>query len=109
DPIGTSAFKRLQNNNSEFSPVVLQTMANIATRHFGYLMLAESGCNAQHLASIDCNQTRLEKVIGLARSRAIKGRAGFEDQHQFIDARFAQTCWKKYLRLRAWMSSRVEN
>ncbi|PHS63685.1 MAG: hypothetical protein COB09_10600 [Thalassobium sp.] len=109
DPIGTSAFKRLQNNNSEFSPVVLQNMANIAARHFGYLMLAESGCNAQHLASIDCNQTRLEKAVGLARSRAIKGRSGFEDQHQFVDARFAQTCWKKYLRLRAWMSSRVEN
>ena len=108
-PVSTNHFNKLQNNNLEFSPQTLRMMANIATRHFGYLMLAESGCNAKHLASMDFSQTRLEKAVGLARSRAIKGRAGFEDQQQFVDARFAKTSWRKYLALRAWMTNQVEN
>ncbi len=107
EPIGTKNFKRKQDENRQFSEGQLIRIANEATRHFGYLLLAEAGNNAAHLASVDCSQIRLNKALGLAQMRAIKGRAGYENQSQYVDVRFAQTTWKKYLRLRQWMSAKL--
>lgn len=107
-PINTSGFSFLRDKNKYFSTKQLKTLANHATRHFGYLLMAETGSNAQHLASIDCKQLRLDKAIGLSRTRAIKGRSEFEDQDQFVDTRFAQTTWRQYLNLSEWMAQHVE-
>lgn len=99
---------RLKNNNSHFFQSDLIELANYATRHMGYLLLAEAGNNATHLASINCHTIKLDKAIGLASTRAIKGRAGFEEQEQLVDLRFAQTTWKQYVNLRDWMTQQLE-
>lgn len=109
EPIKTESHKRKQDNNRRFSEYTLICMANEAARHFGYLLLAEAGNNAAHLASVDFGKVRLDKALGLAQTRAIKGRAGYEDQTQYVDLRFAQTTWKKYLQLRHWMSAKLEH
>lgn len=82
-------------------------MANQATRHFGYLLLAEAGSNASTLATVDCSQARLHKELGASRLLAVKGRAGYEQQDQFVDRRFTKTVWKRYLELREWMVQRL--
>lgn len=107
-PISSKGFKRMQNNNRHFPQSALRELANYATRHFGYLLLAETGGNASHLGSINCQKMRLDKVVGLATTRAIKGRAGYEQQEQHVDIRFAQTTWKQYLKLRDWMCRQLE-
>lgn len=106
--INLSGFSALRDRNKSFGYTQLRTIANHATRHFGFLLLAESGANAQHLASIDCTKTRLNKALGVAGSRAIKGRSNYEEQEQFVDIRFASTTWKQYLRLRTWMTKHVD-
>lgn len=106
-PISTKHFKRLQDNNRHFSQNALRDLANHATRHFGYLLLAEAGNNAAHLASINCHTVKLDKAMGLASTHAIKGRAGFEEQEQLVDPRFAQKTWKQYIKLRNWMSQKL--
>lgn len=107
-PLEDKVFRRRRENNRQFSTSTRLAMANFATRHFGYLLLAESGNNAAHLTSIDCQKVRLDKALGLASTRAIKGRAGFEEQEQHVDLRFAQTAWKEYLNLRNWMAKQIE-
>lgn len=107
-PNSNSGFAQHQKNNRQFSHNTLREMANHATRHFGYLLLAAAGNNAAHLASINCNQLRLDKALGLASTRAIKARAGFEDQEQHVDLHFAQTIWKQYLKLREWMAQQLQ-
>lgn len=107
-PIKTANFLRLKNNNRHFNLSELRELANHATRHFGHLLIAESGCNAAHLASIDCEMSRLDRAVGLAKARAIKGRASFEKQNQYVDVRFAQTTWRHFLKLRDWMSLQLE-
>lgn len=108
-PIKTNGFKRKQDNNLHFNEATLRELANHATRHFGYLLIAESGSNAAHLSSIDCQKIRLEKAVGLATTRAVKGRAGFERQEQHVDLRFAQTTWRQYVRLRDWMNQQLDD
>lgn len=107
-PIKANAFRLLQSNNRHFSQSALRDLANHATRHFGHLLMAETGNNATHLASINCQKIRLDKAVGLATTRAIKGRAGFEQQEQHMAPRFAHTTWKQYLKLRAWMTEKLE-
>ncbi|PUA27430.1 MAG: hypothetical protein B0W54_12680 [Cellvibrio sp. 79] len=108
-PMPHSQFVTLRENNLRFSPSELRILANHATRHFGYLLLGEAGNNASHLASINCQHDRLDKALGLASTRAIKGRAGYEKQYQFVDTRFAQTTWRQYVRLRHWMTRQLES
>lgn len=98
---------RRQRNAQAFAEADLKYMANLATRHFGYLLLAEAGSNASTLATVDCSQTRLDKELGASRLLAVKGRAGYEQQDQFVDRRFTQTVWKRYLELREWMVQRL--
>lgn len=109
NPIKGTAFKALQDNNRSFSKGSLIELANHSTRHFGYLLLAEAGCNADHLASIDFDEARLNKALGLSQTRAIKSRAGFEDQDQFVDVRFVNTTWKQYRRLRDWKIAHLDS
>ena len=99
----SSSYKIRQRNAQVFSEAELKYMANLATRHFGYLLLAEAGSNASTLATVDCSQTRLDKELGTSRLLAVKGRAGYEQQDQFVDRRFTKTVWKRYLELRKWM------
>ncbi|QEY11901.1 hypothetical protein [Cellvibrio sp. KY-YJ-3] len=107
-PVKGNSFNRMKKNNRQFSPDTLLAMANFATRHFAHLLLAEAGNNTAHLGSIDCNNVRLDRDLGRASTRAIKGRAGFEEQKQHVDLRFAQTIWRQYLKLRNWMSKQIE-
>ncbi len=107
-PINPDSFKRLQENNRKFSQCTLHELANHATRHFAHLLMAETGNNAAHLVSIDCQNIRLDRAVGLATTRAIKGRACFEQQEQHVDLRFAQTTWKIYLKLHGWMTQQIE-
>lgn len=100
-------YKTRQRNAQAFPKADLNYMANLATRHFGYLLLAEAGSNASTLATVDCSQTRLDKELGASRLLAVKGRAGYEQQDQFVDRRFTQTVWKRYLELREWMAQRI--
>ena len=104
EPIKTHCelFKRRQSHAKAFSEADLTYMANVATRHFGFLLLAEAGSNASTLATVDCSQLRLDKELGASRLLAIKGRAGYEKQDQYVDRRFTQTVWKRYLELREW-------
>ena len=99
--------RRRQRNAHAFSEANLKYIANQATRHFGYLLLAEAGSNASTLATVDCSQKRLNKELGASRLLAVKGRAGYEQQDQFVDRRFTQTVWKRYLELREWMVQRL--
>lgn len=101
-------FKRLQDNNRRFHLSTLREMANHATRHFGHLLMSETGNNAAHLSNINCQKVRLDKAVGLATTRAIKGRSDFEPQEQHVDLRFAQTTWKLYLNLHGWISKQLE-
>lgn len=105
DPSGLHI--RRQRNAQAFAEADLKYMANLATRHFGYLLLAEAGSNASTLATVDCSQARLDKELGVSRLLAVKGRAGYEQQDQFVDRRFTQTVWKRYLELREWMVQRL--
>ena len=107
-PPHDSSFVSIRNNNLHFSSSALRELANHATRHFGYLLLSEAGGNTTHLANINCQNVRLDRALGLASTRAIKGRANYEEQEQLIDIRFAQTTWKQYLRLRTWMAQQLE-
>lgn len=100
-------YQKRQRNAQAFSEADLKYMANLATRHFGYLLLAEAGTNASTLATIDCSQVRLDKELGASRLLAVKGRAGYEQQDHFVDRRFTQTRWKRYLELREWMVQRL--
>lgn len=109
EPIRTDNYKSKQDSNRIFSASQIRELANHATRHFSYLLLAEAGNNAGHLSTIDCNHSRLDKALGLGATRAIKGRAGFEEQDQNVDIRFAKTTWKQYFKLRSWMGERLEN
>ncbi len=99
--------RRRQRNAQAFAEADLKYIANQATRHFGYLLLAEAGSNASTLATIDCSQTRLDKELGASRLLAVKGRAGYEQQDHFVDRRFTQTHWKRNLELREWMVQRL--
>lgn len=45
-------FKRLQDNNRRFHLSTLREMANHATRHFGHLLMSETGNNAAHCESL---------------------------------------------------------
>jgi len=103
----SSSYKIRQRRAQAFSDPDLRYLANMATRHFGYLLLAEAGTNASTLATLDCSRTRLEKLLGATRLLAVKGRAGYEQQDQFVDRRFAQTTWKRQLELREWMAKRL--
>lgn len=96
-------FVTRQRHAQNFSDSDLRYMANVATRHFGYLLLAETGSNASTLATIDCSRVRLDKTLGASRLLAVKGRAGYKQEDQFVDLRFANTVWKRYLELRDWM------
>ena len=107
-PITTSALRKIQQNNRQFSQHALRNLANHATRHFAYLLLAETGGNAAHLATIDFRTLKLNKAIGLVSTRAIKGRAGFEEQEQLVDSRFAEKTWKQHLKLHEWMMQQLE-
>lgn len=107
-PITSEGFTQLQRKNCHFSQSTTRELANHATRHFAHLLLAEAGSNAAHLASINCEKVRLDKAIGLAKTRAIKGRASFEQQEQHVDINFAHTTWRQYLRLRDWMTQQLE-
>lgn len=107
-PRGDS-FKLNQDRNRQYSIPTLRLLANNAVRHFGYLLLAEAGNNAAHLSNIDCSEFRLDKALGVAQMRAIKGRAEYEDQPQYVDLRFAKTTWKQYLKLRAWMAEIISS
>lgn len=102
-----ASYQKRQRNAQKFTEADLRYMANLATRHFGYLLLAEAGSNASTLATVDCSQTRLDKGLGAARLLAVKGRAGYEQQDQYVDRRFTQTVWKRYLELREWMVRRL--
>lgn len=104
--VSASYIKR-QRNAQEFPEAELKYMANMATRHFGYLLLAEAGSNASTLATVDCSQTRLDKELGTSRLLVVKGRAGYEQQDQFVDRRFTKTLWKRYLELRKWMAQQL--
>ncbi len=103
----SDSYKRRQRSAQVFAEADLRYMANLASRHFGYLLLAEAGSNASTLATVDCSQVRLDKELGASRLLAVKGRAGYEQQDQFVDRRFTQTVWKRYLELRAWMVQRL--
>ena len=103
----SASYKIRQRNAQAFSEADLKYMTNLATRHFGYLLLAEAGSNASTLATVDCSQVRLDKELGASRLLAVKGRAGYEQQDQFVDRRFTQTVWKRYLELREWMVQRL--
>lgn len=103
----STPYRRLQRHAKEFSDLTRKYMANVATRHFGYLLIAEAGTNASTLATVDCSRTQLEKVLGASRLLAVKGRAGYEQQDQYVDRRFTQTTWKRYLDLRDWMKQRL--
>lgn len=103
----SGSYKERQRYAQAFPEADLKYMANMATRHFGYLLLAEAGSNASTLATIDCSQVRLNKELGASRLLAVKGRAGYEKQDQFVDLRFTQTHWKRYLELREWMEQRL--
>lgn len=107
DPSGL--YRGRQRNAQAFPEADLKYMANLATRHFGYLLLAEAGTNASTLATVDCSQARLDKELGASRLLAVKGRAGYEQQDQFVDRRFTQTVWKRYLELREWMMQRLRD
>jgi hypothetical protein len=98
----------MQDNNRHFTKPTLRELSNHATRHFGYLLLAEAGCNVAHLASINFRNVKLDKAMGLASTRAIKGRAGFEEQEQLVDPRFVQKTWRQYQKLHDWMSKKLE-
>jgi len=102
-----AGYQKRQRNAKKFPEADLHYMANLATRHFGYLLLAEAGSNASTLATVDCSQTRLAKELGAARLLAVKGRAGYEKQDQYVDRRFTQTVWKRYLELREWKVQRL--
>jgi hypothetical protein len=108
ESINSSGFTKKQDKNRRYSQKTLRKLANYATRYFGYLLLAEAGNNATHLSNINCQQVRLNKALGLASTRAIKGRSGFEEQDQHVDLRFAQTTWKSYIKLREWMARWLE-
>lgn len=107
-PIDTDNFRRLQRHHRHFNQRALRELANYATRHFGYLLMAEAGNNAAHLSSINCQSMRLDRTTGLAATYAIKGRAGFEQQQLHVNLHFAQTTWKQYLKLRNWMTQQLE-
>lgn len=107
-PLKLTAISRMKSNNRYFTRRTLFELANYATRHFGYLLLAEAGNNASHLASINCHDLKLDKAMGLVSTRAIKGRAGFEEQEQLVDSRFAQKTWRHYQKLRNWMANQLE-
>jgi len=103
----SASYQKRQLNAQAFTYADLKYMANQATRHFGYLLLDEAGSNASTLATVNCSQTRLDKGLGATRLLAVKGRAGYEQQDQFVDRRFTQTVWKRYLELRAWKVQRL--
>lgn len=107
-PIQQRLFTNLKQTNRYFSSSTHRELANHAARHFGYLLLSEAGNNAAQLASVNCQTERLDKALGLASTRAIKGRTGFEEQDQHVDIRFAQTIWQQYLKMRNWMSQKLE-
>jgi hypothetical protein len=107
-PMSINKIKVMRNSNRVFSKATIREIANHATRHFGYLLLAEAGNNAAHLSTIDCSNLRLEKAIGAFRTVAVKARSGYEDQDQFVDVRFAKTYWKKYLKLREIMARGID-
>ncbi len=104
-----ASYQKRQLNAQAFTEADLKYMANLATRHFGYLLLAEAGSNASTLATIDCSKTRLDKELGAARLLAVKGRAGYEQQDQHVHRHFTQTVWKRYLELRGWMVQRLRD
>ncbi|UUA72097.1 hypothetical protein [Cellvibrio sp. QJXJ] len=108
-PTNEKSFRKMQKHNLQYSSSTLRELANHATRHFGYLLLSEAGNNAAHLATVDCRNDKLDKALGLAFTRAIKGRAGYEVQDQLVDIRFAQTIWKQYRKLREWMSLQLQS
>ncbi|MEL0167151.1 MAG: hypothetical protein VW877_03400 [Pseudomonadaceae bacterium] len=100
-------FVSRRRNAEVFTDADRQYMANTATRHFGYLLLNEAGSNASTLATVDISRARLEKTLGASRLLAVKGRAGYRPEDQFVDLRFAQGFWKDYLQLREWMVQRL--
>ena len=104
-----TSFQKRQQNAQKFNKFNLKYMANLATRHFAYLLLAEAGINASTLRTIDCSKVRLDKELGAARLLAVKARAGYEQQVQFVDRRFTKTVWKRYLQLREWMVQRLRD
>ncbi len=105
EPFGnaTSTYRSRQRRAKVFSEIDQRFIANMATRHAGYLLMAEAGSNASTLMTVDCSRVRLDQVLGASRLLAVKPRARYEQQPQFVDLRFVQTTWRRYLELREWM------
>ncbi|WP_328189615.1 hypothetical protein [Marinobacter sp. OP 3.4] len=91
-------------DNFQLSEGTIRHFANRAIKHFGYMLMFASGCNADHLSGIDCQKSLLPKEDGANRMIAFKGRAKNELQKVTVPSAF-QKDWRQMIRLREWMSS----
>jgi hypothetical protein len=87
----------------KFTPRTLTNFSNRAMKHFGYLLMFASGCNADHLDGIDVENSMQEKASGSKRLIAHKDRSSNEKQQLSVSTHFSKQ-WRQFLLLREWMS-----
>lgn len=82
-----------------FSLETIRHFANRAIKHFGHMLMYASGANADHLASIDCQDSMLTKKSGAKRMIAYKQRSLNELQTLTVPGAFRKE-WRQMIRLR---------
>lgn len=82
-----------------FSFETIRHFANRAIKHFGHMLMYASGANADHLASIDCQDSMLTNKIGTDRLIAYKQRSLNEMQTLTVPSAFRKE-WRQMIRLR---------
>lgn len=87
-----------------FSLETIRHFANRAIKHFGHMLMYASGANANHLASIDCQDSMLTKKIGTNRLIAYKQRSLNEMQTLTVPGAFRKE-WRQMIRLRDQIAS----
>lgn len=87
----------------KFTRATLISFSNRAVKHFGYMLMFASGCNADHLNGIDIRNSMQEKSSGSKRLIAHKDRPSNEKQLLSVSTHFSKQ-WRQFLLLRDWMS-----
>lgn len=95
--------KQIIARNWSFDSDTTRVFANRAMKHFGYMLMYVSGCNAGHLAGLVCEESFLPKDQGSNRIVAFKNRPITERQELTVDNKF-QKEWRQMIGLRKCMT-----
>ena len=95
--------RQLASGGGRFDSDTTRVFANRAIKHFGYMLMYVSGCNAGHLSGLVCEESFLPRGQGSNRIVAFKNRPSTEKQQLAVDNKF-QKQWRQMIKLRSHMA-----